>query len=88
MSNLAKNNNLEGKRQGRPKGAQNRVQKELREMILGALNDAGGQSYLVAQAHAEPKSFLALIAKVVPKEVIAQVDTSVVLTISKTDAML
>jgi len=50
-------------------GIPNKVTKELREMILGALDDAGGQTYLYQQALEEPKAFLALIAKVIPREV-------------------
>ncbi|MFA6396900.1 MAG: hypothetical protein WCW84_13130 [Sulfurimonas sp.] len=50
-------------------GIPNKVTKELREMILGALDDAGGQTYLYQQALDEPKAFLALIAKVIPREV-------------------
>ena len=36
---------------GRPKGAANTMTRTLREMILGALDDAGGQDYLAEQAH-------------------------------------
>ena len=35
---------------GRTKGVPNKVTKELKEMILGALDDAGGQAYLARQA--------------------------------------
>lgn len=55
---------------GRPKGAQNKVTKQLKEMILGALDDAGGQDYL-AQCAKDPKTrtaFLTLLGKVLPTE--------------------
>jgi hypothetical protein len=39
---------------GRPKGATNTMTRSLREMILGALDDAGGQDYLAEQAHKNP----------------------------------
>ena len=54
---------------GRPKGVPNKVTKALKEMILGALDDAGGQEYLVKQAEKHPQAFLALIGKVLPKDV-------------------
>ena len=53
---------------GRPRGAANRVTKDLREMILGALDDAGGQDYLAEQAHKNPAAFLALVARLLPRE--------------------
>lgn len=51
---------------GKPKGAVNHVTKSLKEMILGALDKAGGESYLQAQAEANPGPFLTLIGKVLP----------------------
>jgi hypothetical protein len=64
-----KNNTVDRSKTGRAKGTPNKVTKELREMILGALDEAGGQDYLVTQSREEPKAFLALIAKVIPREV-------------------
>ena len=46
---------------GRPKGAANAMTRTLREMILGALDDAGGQDYLAEQAHKIPAAFMALL---------------------------
>jgi hypothetical protein len=57
---------------GRPKGARNTVTTNLREMILGALDDAGGQDYLAEQAHNNPAAFMALLGKVLPPEPPAQ----------------
>lgn len=51
---------------GRPKGSQNKATKALKEMILGALDDAGGQEYLKKQAKENPTAFLTLIGKVLP----------------------
>ena len=51
---------------GRPKGMPNKVTKELKEMILGALDDAGGQEYLARQAEENPNAFLTLVGKVLP----------------------
>lgn len=52
--------------QGRPVGAVNKTTKALKDMILGALDESGGQSYLVAQARENPSAFLTLIGKVLP----------------------
>ena len=60
---------VDGSRQktgGRKKGTPNRMTKELKEMILGALDEAGGQAYLLAQAKENPNAFLTLIGKVLP----------------------
>lgn len=54
---------------GRPKGVPNKMTADLRAMILGALNKAGGEQYLVAQAHDNPQAFLPLVGKCLPKEV-------------------
>jgi len=38
-------------------------------MILGALDDAGGQKYLEKQAMENPNAFLTLVGKVLPLQV-------------------
>jgi hypothetical protein len=68
---------------GRPKGKPNKVNNDLREMILGALDEAGGQSYLARQADDNPASFLALIGKVLPKEVRAEVSGAIELVLAE-----
>lgn len=55
---------------GRPKGSQNKVTRQLKDMILGALDDAGGQSYL-HECALDPKTrsaFLTLLGKVLPSD--------------------
>ena len=56
-------------RNGRPKGVPNKVTKALKEMILGALDDAGGQEYLYKQALESPAIFCSLIGKILPNEI-------------------
>lgn len=51
-----------GSRLGKP----NAVTKALKDMILGALDDAGGQAYLARQAEENPGPFMALVGKVLP----------------------
>jgi len=54
---------------GRKKGVPNKITKALKEMILGALDEAGGQEYLKKQAIANPVAFMALLGKVLPAEI-------------------
>jgi len=64
-------------RKGRKPGAQNKVPKALKDMILGALDGAGdlieagagGQAYLQKQASENPGPFLALVGKVLPSTI-------------------
>src|SRR4051812_27827745 len=51
---------------GRVKGTPNKMTKALKDMILGALDDAGGQEYLHRQANNNPVAFLALIGRMLP----------------------
>ena len=60
--------------QGRPKGTPNKTTKALKDMILGALKDAGGQDYLKRQAGNNPNAFLSLLGRVVPQEVKADIN--------------
>ena len=51
---------------GRPKGIPNRTTRDVREMLVDALQMAGGARYLAAQAKANPVAFLALVGKTLP----------------------
>ena len=46
---------------------------DLREMILGALEDAGGRKYLSDKAEECPGPFLSLVGKCLPKEIKAEI---------------
>lgn len=54
---------------GRQKGVANVVTRELREMVLGALADNGGQEYLTMQAKDNPSAFMKLLGQCLPKDV-------------------
>lgn len=54
---------------GRPKGVPNKNTTALKDMILGALEDAGGVEYLARQAKENPGAFLTLLGKVLPLQV-------------------
>lgn len=51
---------------GRPAGSKNKLPAQLKEMILTALDKAGGAKYLEAQAKENPGPFLTLLGKVLP----------------------
>lgn len=61
--------NLPGAGPGRPKGVPNKINAALKEMILEALDESGGVSYLVKQAESNPTAFLSLVGKVLPMTV-------------------
>ena len=54
---------------GRKKGVPNKLTAELKDMILGALEQAGGEEYLVRCAKKNPQAFLTLVGKVLPLQV-------------------
>jgi len=62
---------------GRVKGTPNKMTKALKEMILGALDDAGGQHYLSRQAEENPAAFMTLIGKVLPTTLSGTVETKI-----------
>lgn len=55
---------------GKKKGSVNKYTADLKGMILQALDESGGVSYLKAQAVATPQAFIGLIGKVLPTTLI------------------
>lgn len=51
---------------GRPKGTPNKTTAAVKDMILQALDKAGGVAYLAKQAEKSPAAFLTLVGKVLP----------------------
>ena len=66
---------------GRAKGVPNKATAELKEMILGALSEVGGQAYLVQQALDNPNAFMTLVGKVVPRDLNAAVEAAASITV-------
>jgi len=54
---------------GRKKGTPNKENKALREMILDTLDNLGNDVWLQSQAESDPKTFISLLAKVLPMQV-------------------
>jgi hypothetical protein len=54
---------------GRKKGVPNKLNADIKEMIVGALAGAGGQDYLQRQAELNPAAFMTLIGKVLPMQI-------------------
>lgn len=57
---------------GRTKGTRNKAP-ELRAMITEALENAGGVAYLERQANENPGPFLALLGRLLPREMHAEI---------------
>lgn len=54
---------------GRPKGASNKTTKAIKDAIIEAFEKAGGVDYLVTLAKEDPRTFCALVGKVIPLQV-------------------
>jgi hypothetical protein len=54
---------------GRLKNVPNKISRDLKAMIEDALIEVGGKDYFVAQAAASPTAFLAIVGKLLPKDV-------------------
>jgi hypothetical protein len=54
---------------GRPKGSPNKMTRALKDIILQALDEAGGAAYLKRQADKNPVAFMALLGKVLPMQI-------------------
>ena len=75
---------------GSRKGVPNKVTAELKAMILGALEDAGGQAYLAEKAK-DPRTaaaFMSLLGKVLPLQVTGAGGGPFVVQISTKDEAL
>ena len=50
-------------------GVPNKISAALKDMVLQALDKAGGVAYLARQAEKQPAAFLALVGKVLPLQI-------------------
>ena len=65
------------RRPGRPPGALNNINSDVRDMILTALNRVGGAKYLATQAIENPSAFMSLLGRILPREVVPEGASSV-----------
>jgi len=68
---------------GRPKGKPNKVNGDVKAMVLGALEQVGGQQYLAEQAEANPTAFMSLVGTVLPREMKAEVSGAIELVLAE-----
>lgn len=54
---------------GRPKGSANKLTVEIKTAILNAFDKAGGEEYLAGVAKNDPRTFCALLGRVLPLQV-------------------
>jgi hypothetical protein len=70
---------------GRQKGVVNKISADVKEMVLFALNKAGGGQYLLKQAHDNPTSFMQLVGKVLPLTVAGDASNPMSITVTWSD---
>ena len=54
---------------GRQKGTPNKSTKALKDAVMAAFDAVGGEEYLINVAHEDPRTFVALLAKILPMDV-------------------
>jgi len=64
---------------GRKPGVQNAVNTELKQVILRAFDKLGGEEYLIELAKEHPVAFVGLLAKIIPRDIVADVNLRTVL---------
>jgi hypothetical protein len=62
---------------GRKAGTPNKLAANVRNMILDALDEAGGKDYLIQQATLNPAAFMTLIGKVLPTQLVGDEENPV-----------
>ena len=69
---------------GRPKGVPNKINSDVKGIVLGALNSKGGQEWLERQMDLNPVAFLTILGKVLPTTISGDPE-SPLLTITKVE---
>lgn len=69
---------------GRQKGTPNRINADIKGMILEALHNKGGAAYLQRQAEENPVAFMGLVGKVLPMTIAGDKDSPIKTTIEVT----
>ena len=61
---------------GRPKGSPNKIRRDVAELVRIALEGVGDETYLIARAKKNPTAFLALVSKLMPTQINADVNVN------------
>jgi hypothetical protein len=69
-----------GNPNGWHKGSPNKINQTLREAFTNALEELGGQEFLVQFGRDNPKSFITLVSKMLPREINANMTPSSFMT--------
>lgn len=69
---------------GRRKGTSNKLSGDVKAMVLAALDETGGVTYLVEQSKANPTAFMTLVGKVLPMTVAGDPNNPLINTITVT----
>jgi hypothetical protein len=59
---------------GRKKGTPNKVTSKIKDAVMKAFEEVGGDKYLTTIAREDPKTFCTLLCKVLPTELAGQVE--------------
>ncbi len=68
---------------GRKAGTPNKLTADVRAAVLGALSAVGGQKYLEDVARKDPRTFCALLGRVLPLQVGGDPDSPIAVTLVK-----
>jgi hypothetical protein len=82
MSEVEASRNKRPKTGGRKKGTPNKTTGELKEMILQALSESGGVTYLKQVAASHPAAYMSLLGKVLPLQVNGSLEHSGGITVN------
>ena len=69
---------------GRKAGSKNKLTMKIRDAIENAFEEVGGQAYLVQVAKDDPRTFVALLSKIIPAEVNAKIGGYEEITVVRT----
>ena len=61
-----------GNESGRPRGAKSRTSAAVKEALLRAFDEVGGEAWLVKLAKSDPRTFAVLLARLLPSEIKAE----------------